>query len=192
MTITTPSLTNLEVSQIANIETYVTRAGLTIHEADTEYGPVRFTIEALDGGQIWGRDVLTVNRIPHALMGRYRLGFAYDDTSGTWAANPEKPVAHVGGYPGLRRKDLLVDFSPAPPTESAAAKLSQALGQAIAPFFADPTEALANERELAAQAMERKASQAEDKAERELERAMHCRAEAVKIRSGGTYDARGV
>lgn len=190
---TTTTLTEGERSQIAHIAAYAERSGLTIHEADTEVGRVRFTIESKDGGQVWGEDMLTVNHTPHVLMGHYRMRHQEDyDIPGSWTVDLDRPIAYVGGYPGLKRKDVMVNHSAAPPTENAARKIFCALGQAIAPFFADPTEALTNEREMAAQAMERKSLDETHQAERCLERSLLYQAEATSIRNGGTYDARGL
>lgn len=185
------TLTDTELQQIANIVKSKQAAGLTIHLAEIGLGRIFFTIESRDGGDVWSPDVLTVNGMPHVLMGRYRIveKYGYDD-AGVWQSQPTQPLALIGGYPGLRRKDATKDFQPAPPTENATAKISRALGAAIAPAFEDPTEATANEREMAAQDYERRAKDAERQAERELERAMDYHCEAALIRNGGDYERR--
>lgn len=186
MSATTTTLTETELAQIANIEQSKHDAGLTIHEADTPYGHVFFTIESKDGGAVWTPEILTINGIDHGLIGTYLFGHEYDCDSGDWSANPNKPIAHVAGYPGVRRRDKTV-WENQSPTESSAHKLAVALGHAIAPSFADPAEAEANEREMAAQAWEDKARHAEQRAEHELEQAMNYRAEAARIRQGASY-----
>jgi len=183
------ALTEAELAQIHNIEQSKLDAGIAMHHAETDYGTVTFTVESPDGGDVWSTEILTVNRMPHVLMGRYRFGYEYDHDSGAWAANPDKPIAHVGGYPGLRRKSETAPHFHQP-TDNARIKIARALGKAIAPSFASPDEALRNERELAAQAYERKAQQAERDAERALEHAMNYRAEAARIRQGADYDKR--
>src|SRR4051794_32536794 len=100
MTTTTTSLTERQHSQVTNQAQACRDAGLTIHEADTEYGTIFFTIESRNGGHVWAEDLLVVNRLPHVLIGTYRLTYGRDNTSGVWTENLDQPHAYVGGYPG--------------------------------------------------------------------------------------------
>lgn len=180
----TMTMTDSEIGQIAATEAYYEKVGLTVHEAETEYGKVRFTIESRNGGHIWSPDVLTVNRIPHMLFGGYEISHMFDSTSGTYAPNPMKPIFWITGYPGLSRKDGSRWSGRIQTTENAADKISRALGAALAPFLADTTEGIENARIVAAQEKEDEADYEERRAERILENVMNLRAEAFRIRSG--------
>jgi hypothetical protein len=184
-------------AQIGNVREHLASCDIEVHRIPTELGTVYVTFEGLGEhnnptGSVWASDPITVNRVDHELLGRYRLTYHYEhqpNTGGTitgdYLPNPDRPRVWVDGYPGLRRLDGGTI------TDNARGKIEDALGRAIVAHRRGTDwslEALVNARALAADKLTRDARYARDTAARYIADAekLEARAHAI-LHDGADY-----
>lgn len=175
--------------------------GTGVRTIETELGTFDVRLTGMSGanftGELEAHDPVVINRISYEAKGP----FSYSDSRHKWVRSKatvderyprlenveivEPYVWLSGGWHGLRR------VGGGDPTEGAREKFGVVLGKAIAPIVAEPTakdEALAAERETAAEHFDREARYEREKAARLLARANKLADEAKRIRAGADYD----
>lgn len=179
----------------ANTRASLERSGLNIHSCSSIGFPALYwTVEGFNEqgaliGTAWCEAPVTANRTEHWLSGTYRMA----NSGYTWPKNTRQehpgPTACMSGYPGLCRLDGR-DV-----TDKSRLQIEQWVGAAIAHDLAHPqrraaieAEARDNQRELAAQELDRKARYEYDRAARILKTVGQYEARAAEVRAGADYD----